>query len=372
MLYFLIAALAASGDPAPVQEAGSSTRAEDIALTEPPPIDPLITVGRLENGLRYYIRENKMPENRAELRLVVNVGSILEDADQQGLAHFVEHMAFNGTRHFAKKELVEFMESIGMRFGPELNAYTGFDETVYMLTIPTDSPEIMEKAILILEDWAHGLLLENEEIDKERGVIVEEWRLGQGAGARLRDQQFPVLLKGSRYADRLPIGKKEILESFAYAALERFYRDWYRPDLMAVVAVGDFKSAHIEAQIKERFQNLEMPLNPRPRKDFLVPDHTETLFSIATDKEVPYTNVTVYNKLPSQDQSTVGAYRQMIVERLYSAMLNRRFSELTQKAEPPFIYAFSNRGALVRTKDSYVLTASVEEDGITKGLKRFF
>lgn len=372
ILLLFIAGVAAAGNPAYAQEPGSSTKAKDIALEKTPPVDPLITVGRLGNGLRYYIRENKKPENRAELRLVVNVGSILEDDDQQGLAHFVEHMAFNGTRNFAKKELVEFMESIGMRFGPELNAYTGFDETVYMLTIPTDSPEIMKKALLILEDWAHGMRLEDEEIDKERGVIVEEWRLGQGAGARLRDKQFPVLLKGSRYAIRLPIGKKEILENFEYESLKRFYREWYRPDLMAVVAVGDFDRAGLEASIKEHFQNLEMPPHPRPREDFSVPDHSETLFSIASDKEIPYTNVAVYNKLPTRDQSTVGAYRQVLVERLYSGMFNRRLSELTQKAEPPFIYAFSNRGALVRTKDSYMLTASVKEDGITAGLKAVF
>ncbi len=372
ILLFFISLNVAAGNPAYAQDPGSSAKAEKITLDQTPPVDPLITVGRLDNGLRYYIRENKKPKNRAELRLVVNAGSILEDDEQQGLAHFVEHMAFNGTKNFAKKELVEFMESIGMRFGPELNAYTSFDETVYMLTIPTDSPEIMNKAFLILEDWAQGMRLEDEEIDKERGVIVEEWRLGQGAGARLRDKQFPILLKGSRYAQRLPIGKKEILENFKYAALKRFYREWYRPDLMAVVVVGDFESARVEGLIKQHFQNLEMPPNPRPRSDFEVPDHPKTLFAIATDKEIPYTSVAVYNKLPTQDQSTVGAYRQAIVERMHNGMLNRRFSELTQKAEPPFIYAFSNRGPLIRTKDSFMLTASVKEDGIAQGLKAVF
>lgn len=213
---------------------------------------------------------------------------------------------------------------------------------------------------------------QDEEIDKERGVIIEEWRLGQGAMSRLRDKQFPILLKDSQYAKRLPIGKKEIIESFKYDVLKRFYREWYRPDLMAVIAVGDFEKAGIEEKIKKHFTNLEKPAELRARKSFDVPDHEETLFAIATDKEVPYTSVSVYHKQPTQDQSTVGAYRQSIVERLYNGMLNRRFSELTQKPDPPFIYAFSNRGALVRTKDSYTLTASVKEDGIAMGLQAVF
>ncbi|MFA9453354.1 MAG: M16 family metallopeptidase [Candidatus Aminicenantaceae bacterium] len=368
LILCLIAALAFQG-PIAAQDPTHDGRAGQIGLDQKPPIDPKVTVGQLDNGLRYFIRENTKPENRAELRLVVNAGSILEDEDQQGLAHFVEHMAFNGSRNFAKQELVEFMESIGMRFGPELNAYTGFDETVYMLTIPSDNPETTDTAFQILEDWAHELAFEDEEIDKERGVIIEEWRLGQGAMSRLRDKQFPVLLKNSHYAERLPIGQKKILESFAYDVLKRFYREWYRPDLMAVIAVGDFDKAEIEKRITEHFQGLKNPENARARTAFQVPDHNDTLITIATDKEVPYTSVAVYHKLPPQAQSTVGAYRQSIVERIYSGMLNRRFSELTQKPDPPFIYAFSGRGSLVRTKDSYTLTTSTKEDGIERGLR---
>jgi zinc protease len=358
--------------PNPAQTPAERTAANQNSLNQKPPVDPAVTVGILGNGLRYYIRQNQKPENRVELRLVVNAGSILEDEDQQGLAHFVEHMAFNGSRNFAKQELVEFMESIGMRFGPDLNAYTGFDETVYMLTVPTDKPEILDKALLILQDWAQGLAFEEEEIDKERGVIIEEWRQGQGASARLRDKQFPVLLKDSRYAVRLPIGKKNILETFEYDVLKRFYREWYRPDLMAVIAVGDIDVGTIKAKIEQHFQTLKAPAHARPRKPFPVPDHEETLFAIATDKELPYTSVAVYHKLPARDQSTVGAYRQSIVEGLYNGMLNRRFSELSQKPDPPFIYAFSNRGPLIRTKDTYTLIASVKEDGITEGLRAVF
>ena len=204
------------------------------------PVDSAILLGQFSNGLTYYILENRKPENRAQLWLVVNAGSVLEDEDQLGLAHFTEHMAFNGTKNFAKQEIINYLESIGIRFGPEINAFTGFDETVYMLQLPTDSTEVIEKGFQILADWAQHVSFEPEEVDKERGVIIEEWRLGRGANARIRDKQLPILLKDSRYAQRLPIGKKEILESFTYDALKRFYTEWYRPELMAVIVVGDF------------------------------------------------------------------------------------------------------------------------------------
>ena len=205
------------------------------------PVDPLITVGTLPNGLRYYVRENRLPQARAELRLVVKAGSVLEDEDQRGLAHFVEHMAFNGTRHFPKQEISTFMQALGMRFGAHVNAHTSFDETVYELQIPTGNPAVMDRSLTILEDFAQNVSFDAVEIDKERGVILEEWRLGLGAGERIRDAQMPVLLKGSRYAERSPIGKPEIIRSANYDRLKQFYADWYRPDMMAVVAVGDFR-----------------------------------------------------------------------------------------------------------------------------------
>lgn len=363
----LVLPFTASGQEKPLSE-----QAKTAALDQKLPIGPNVTVGEFENGLRYYVRENRRPENRAELRLVVNTGSVMEDDDQLGLAHFVEHMAFNGTENFAKQELVKFMESIGMRFGPGLNATTSFDETIYMLQIPTDSPEVMETAFQIIEDWAHGLSLENEEIDKERGVIIEEWRRGRGAWARMLDKQFPILLKGSRYADRLPIGKKEVIESFDYDTLKRFYRDWYRPGLMAVIAVGDFEKSAVEKLIKQHFSDSPKASEPRPRTAFEVPDHEETLFAIATDKEAPNTSVAVYYKLPPREQDTVGSYRQRIIENLYNGMLNRRFSELTQKPDPPFLGAFSSRGLFVRSKEAYMLNAMVKNEGIIRGLEALF
>ena len=337
-------------------------------LAQRVPVDPRITVGQLPNGLRYYIRTNGRPAQRAELRLAVDIGSVVEDSDQLGLAHFVEHMAFNGSRHFAKQDLIRFMESIGMRLGPGVNANTGLDETVYMLHVPTDNREAMSKAFLFLADVACGLSFDPAAIDKERGVIVEEWREGRGAEARMRDQQLPVLLKGSRYGERLPIGTKESLQSFSPEALKRFYADWYRPDLMAVIAVGDFDKSEVETLIKEQFTSIPTPQRPRPRPVYPVPDHQETLYSIATDSEATATIVTVHNMLPLRDQTTVGAYRQMQVERLYTRMLNARLAELTLKADPPFVQAATDRGLFVRSKEAAMLAALVREDGIERGL----
>jgi zinc protease len=359
--------LAAQDAPA-LQAAAPVTYALDQKL----PVDPRITVGQLANGLRYWIRVNKEPKNRAELRLVVNAGSVLEDEDQRGLAHVVEHLAFNGSTHFPKQKLVDFMQSIGMRFGPDLNAFTGLDETIYLLKVPTDSPEVLATSFLILEDWAHGVTFDPKAVDKERGIIVEEWRLGQGADERLREKQFPILLRGSRYADRDPIGKKEIIETFPVEALKRFYRTWYRPDLMAVIAVGDFDKARIEELIKKHFAPLANPPGAPPRPAYPVPDHEDTLFAIAADKEAANNIVAVYHKLPLAPQDTAGDYRRMLVERLFNAMLNARLVEITQKPDPPFLGAVSSRGRFVGSKDVYVLSALVGDGGIGRGLRALY
>ncbi len=332
------------------------------------PVDPLVTVGRLQNGLRYYIRANKRPDNRAELRLVVNAGSVQEDDDQRGLAHFIEHMAFNGTLRYPKQALIDYLERIGMRFGPDINAYTGFDETVYSLQVPTDSAEVLETAFEILEDWAHQLVFDPEMIDGERGVVIEEWRSGRGAEARMFDKQFPVLFKNSVYAERVPIGSVEVLEGFDHDALVRYYRDWYRPDLMAVVAVGDFDMDVIEGLVRRHFEQIPSVPEPRFRKLFPVPDHEETLVAVATDKEATDSRVSIYYKQPLRGEGTIEAYRQLIVERLYNSMLNDRLFELTQRPTPPFLYASSGQGKLIRSKEVYVLGAGVEDGRVEAGL----
>ena len=332
------------------------------------PLDTAITRGRLANGITYYIRTNHKPEKRAELRLVVNAGSILEDNDQQGLAHFVEHMAFNGTKNFPKQEIVDFLESVGVRFGADLNAYTSFDETVYMLQVPTDTPSIVNKAFDILEDWAHLVSFDDREIDKERGVIIEEWRLGRGADARIRDKQFPIVFRNSRYAERLPIGKKKILETFKHNTLRRFYKDWYRPDLMAVVAVGDFDKKQIEALIKKHFSAIPGRTSERKRTVYPVPGNRETLFAIATDPEESTTEVSLNFKHDVEPDTLERDYRRGIVERLYNEMLTNRLAELSHQVDPPFMYAYSYDGRLVRTKEFYSLTAVVKDGGVQKGL----
>lgn len=336
---------------------------------DPLPIDPRVRTGTLENGLTYFIRENGRPENRAELRLAVNAGSVLETEDQRGLAHLLEHMAFNGTANFEKQELVEYLESIGMNFGPEINAYTSFDETVYMLQIPTDDPEIMAMAFQILEDWAHQVSLEGEEIDKERGVVIEEWRMGRGASARMLDQQFPVLFRGSRYAERLPIGSVDVLESFPHQELRGFYREWYRPDLMAVVAVGDFDAQEVEAAIKEQFSGIPTSDDAKPRPYYEVPDHPETLFAIASDPEATNSQVAILYKQDVSGQNTLAGYRELLAERLVTAMLNARLFEISQQDDPPFAAGGSGQGRFVRTSEFFQLGALVPEGGIQRGME---
>ncbi len=343
-----------------------------IPMGSPLPMDPDVTVGELENGLRYYIRQNSQPENRAELRLVVNVGSVLEEDTQLGLAHLVEHMAFNGTEHFEKQELVDYLESIGMAFGPSINAYTSFDETVYMLQVPTEDPGPVATGFQILEDWAHQVSFEPEEIDKERGVVIEEWRLGRGAGARIQDQQFPIMFTDSRYAERLPIGKVEVLQNFPHEELTRFYNTWYRADLMAVVAVGDFDPAEIEQLIQTHFNRMPVPVTPLERPYFDVPDHTETYYAIASDPEATGSQVGVLALQDPREVTTVGDYRQALVDVLVSSMMNNRLQELTQQADPPFVAAFSGQGEFVRAKSAFQILALVQEDGHARGLEALF
>src|SRR5687767_4510504 len=220
------------------------------------PVDPTVRIGKLPNGITYYIKANPKPENRAELRMAIKAGSIQEDPDQLGIAHLVEHMAFNGSRNFSKNELVNYLESVGSRFGPDLNAYTSFDETVYMLQVRTDEADHLNKGMLILRDWADGISFEGDEIDKERGVVISEWRSGLSAEQRMRQEYLPVMYYKSRYAERLPIGDPELLKTVSYDAVRRFYKDWYRPDLMAILVVGNINPDSIEAKIKEQFSSI--------------------------------------------------------------------------------------------------------------------
>lgn len=333
------------------------------------PIDGAVTLKRLPNGLTYYIRANRKPENRAQLHLVVNAGSILETEKQRGLAHFVEHMAFNGTKNFKKHELINFLERLGMQFGADLNASTSFDETAYRLEIPMDKPEVLTNAMQVLKDWAHQITFEPEEIEKERGVIMEEWRTGRGAQGRLQDKQIPVLFYQSPYAERLPIGTTNCIHSVDQKEFLDFYRKWYRPDLMAVIAVGDFDPARIEALIVEHFAGLTNPPDAPPRPIPSVPDHTDTLFSIETDPELSSTSIQVICKHPVSPTGSVRDYRRDLVNALYSQVLNQRLGERVQEANPPYLYAGIGKARMVRVKEIAVQVAAVKEGLFAEGLK---
>lgn len=366
MRFTLIALLAAFT----VSCSQEPTNAEsDIDLSAALPMDPSVRVGTLDNGLTYYIKANQKPENRAELRLAVNAGSILEDEDQQGLAHFAEHMLFNGTKNFEKNELIDFFELTGQKFGAHVNAYTSFDETVYMLKPRTDSQEVFDMGFQVLEDWAHQALFEEEEIDKERGVVIEEWRLRLGPENRMLYQYLPVLFNNSRYAERLPIGKVEVLQEFEYETIRRFYRDWYRPNLMAVIAVGDFDVDEVEQKIKDHFSGLENPENAPERTVYDMPDHEETLVKVVADPEASFTNINVYTKHEKKTMETVGDYRNFLMNRLISTMLSQRYDELMQQENPPFVNARSYYGGMSRTKDAYTSYAMANEGEVIRGLE---
>jgi len=327
------------------------------------PVDTAVRIGTLPNGMTYYIRQNQKPENKVEMRLAVNAGSILEDDDQLGLAHFMEHMNFNGLKHFPKNELVHFLQRMGIRFGPDLNAYTSFDETVYMLPIPLDSADNLDKGLLVLHDWAYFANLDPEEIEKERGVVLEEYRLGLGAERRMWNKTLPILLKNSRYAERLPIGKKEILETFPHETLKRFHRDWYRPDLEAVIIVGDIDPDEVEKKLREMFADIPAAENPRERKYYTVPNHDETLISIADDPEAMDNSVLIYYKDHEdyQPDRTVNDYRDYLATRLFTTMLNNRLRNIQEEADPPFSFASTYHGQTwARTKEAFQIYSFVD------------
>lgn len=348
-----------------------SVGAQNIAVKSTQPltakkltITPDLKIGKLPNGLTYYIRKNDEPKDRAELRLVVKAGSVLENDNQVGLAHFTEHMAFNGTKNFEKQELVNFLEKSGVNFGADINASTGFDETIYQLQLPTDSPSVFKKGFQILEDWAHNVSFDTAEIDKERGVVIEEWRSGQGAGERIRSKTFPVLLKGSRYAIRIPIGTKANLDTFKYETIKQFYKDWYRPDLEGVFVVGDVDVKQVEQLIKQHFSSIPKPVNPKPRVKYGIPTQNATQTLIVTDPEQRYNVVSIYYKQPEiPEAQTDLEYRAEMIRNLYNAMMGSRLQEISQRPDAPFLGASSSYGKLIGDKDALTLAAYAKSAG---------
>ena len=350
---------------APVSEAGEQL-----------PLDPKVVRGTLSNGLTYYVRHNEEPRDRAQLALVVRAGSVLEEEDQRGLAHFLEHMAFNGTERFAKQEIVEYIESIGSTFGADLNASTGFDNTLYWLEIPTDDPEITETAFQILGDWAYAITLDPVEVDLERDVVFEEWRLGQGFDSRLQDNLLTLIFGASRYADRAPIGLTEVIKNAPVERIRDFYERWYRPDHMAVIAVGDFNTDEIAAKVREHFapppegqatQAGASSVSPIEKPRYEIPSQATPQIEVFTDPESPGTQFILVRKLSPDAGQDLARFRRHVVGNLAFMMLNARLFELAQSEDPPFLWAGARSLPYVETLDILTFSSWVEQDGVERG-----
>ena len=340
---------------------------QSLVLKAPIDSDPNVKIGVLDNGLTYYICNNHKPANRLFMYLVVKAGSINEDNDQLGLAHFVEHMAFNGTAHFKKNELVNTLEKMGVKFGAEVNAQTGYNETVYNLEIPSDKPELVEKGFLILEDWAHNLSFNEKEIDKEREVINEERRIRSTGNDMVYRKYMSVLLAHSLYLERTPIGSMNIINHCKPEALKQYYNDWYRPDVMAVIIVGDIDSKIAEQKINEHFVLLKNPANERKIKDYIIPDNKEPLIFIIQDQSITSSSIRIYYKHNYEKQSTIQDYRKYLLSNLYIQMLNRRYLEIAQKTDAPFTVAYASNGKFFsNNKEAFSLFANVNGNQIEK------
>ena len=364
----LSAAAQVAAPRAPSGAEGQASIAPELALNRSLPIDPAVKSGTLPNGIKYFIRENKRPAGRVAMRLAVNAAAIQEEADQRGLAHFLEHMAFNGTEHFKPGELVSFLESIGARFGPHVNASTSFDETIYMLEIPTDRQGYVDRGMLVLRDFAAGISLLPAEVEKERGVVLEEWRGRLGAGSRLTDKQLPVIFQGSRYAERLPIGLPEVLQKAPRERLLAFYQKWYRPDRMAVVVVGDIPAAEAEKLIARHFAPIPAAKGTVTDVDTSVPAHKDTLINMSTDPEAQGWSVSIAFKGKAEHDTTVGGYRKTLVENLVSQMLNLRLRDIASRPNAPFLAAQAGTSGIGRTLELFEIEAAVPEGKITEGL----
>ena len=303
------------------------------------PLDPAVHTGKLPNGFTYYIRHNTEPKNRVVFYLVNKIGALQEDEDQRGLAHMMEHMSFNGTTHFPKNELIQYLQKSGVRFGADLNAYTGFDETVYQLPLPSDDPSIVKNGLQIMRDWASEATLDPAEIDKERGVVLEEKRLKNGPGQRMGDLQFPLQVNNSRYANRLPIGLETVLKTFTPATIRRFYKEWYRPDLQALIVVGDIDVAAMEQQVKQLFGTLQNPKKEKPLIKYNIPLTGKNQFMALTDPEQTTTRMSVMVKLPGMSLKTKEDYRTAIINALLNEAFAARFGELSTQSNPAFLNA---------------------------------
>ncbi len=339
----------------------------------PVPIDPKVRYGKLDNGMTYYIRQNQQPKGRAEFYIAQNVGATLENDDQNGLAHFLEHMAFNGTKNYPGKGIINYFESIGVKFGANINAYTSLDETVYNLSdVPTARETVVDSALLVLHDWSSFILLEGDEIDAERGVIREEWRTGAGAERRMwkaaNFQKYP----GSQYAKRDVIGDTVVINNFTHKTLRDFYNKWYRPDLQAILVVGDVDVDKVEARIKAMFADIPAKPNAGERPVFEIAKNVEPIVAFVTDAEARFTRIELeykHDKMPDELKLSMAGYAQGLANNLVSAMMGERFQEITQQANAPFVAGFAFYGELVKSTDAFKMIAIPHEGREAEGLK---
>ncbi|MCU1384471.1 MAG: ptrA 2 [Acidobacteria bacterium] len=362
-----------AGSPSAQTSSGRETTAASVEaypLSADMPVDPEVLIGGLPNGLRFYIRPNPRPARQAELRLVVKAGSVLEDDDQRGLAHFVEHMQFQGSRHFPGQSIDNFLASIGLSIGSDANAVTSFDDTQYTLRVPTDRPGVLDTALTVLEDWAGGAAFDTAAIERQRAIVLAEWRQNLGADERTADKLRHVQLEGSRYENRSPIGDPTVIQTAQREQLVRFYRDWYRPNLMAVIVVGDVDKNAVAAMIARHFSSIVDPVPERPRPIFDVPEHRGTRYAILADKETTNTAVSLSDLRPARDQGSVGGYRDIVKDQLFAQMLGDRLDEIAQGERPPFLRAAAGRNLFPAptTRDEATLQALVPNDGIARGL----
>jgi zinc protease len=320
------------------------------------PVDPELRYGVLDNGMTYYIKHNQEPKERASFYIIQNVGALLEEDKQNGLAHFLEHMAFNGTKNFPGKGVLNTLEKHGVAFGRNINAYTSFEETVYNLSdVPVNREGLIDTCLLILHDWSNYLLLEEAEIDLERGVITEEWRTRRNSTFRMREQWFPVIFKGSMYAKRDIIGDTTVIRYHDPETLRKFYHDWYRTDLQAIAIVGDFDADEVERKVIERFSSIPAVENPVERPKFTIPYHAETYYALATDDEATTSNINIYIVHDNKDgkERTLKYFRDTYIISLYNSIARMRIQELLQKGTPPFVAGSTGKGSFVRGYDAY-------------------
>lgn len=333
------------------------------------PSDSVVHVGTLPNGFKYYLRRNMEPAKRATFYLVSKAGSILEEDNERGLAHFVEHMAFNGTKNYPKHALVDYLQKTGVKFGADLNAYTSFDETVYQLPIPTEDPNVVKNGLQIMRDWAQDVLMEDDEIAAERGVILEEKRLRKGVGARIQEIIFPILMNHSRYADRLPIGTDEVLKDFKPETIRQFYTKWYRPDLQALIVVGDIDVNTMEKMIKEKFADLDNKSNAPKRTNYTIPLSNKNNFISITDPEVPSTSLQLLIKFPSTTMKTENDIRNSMIKTFFNGILSLRLEELSKQDNPPFLGTNIGFGTLSADLDAMFLNVGTKPGELERGFK---